>query len=271
MPILQLRDGLRMHYDEAGSGPVLVLLHGLGSSSRDWEHQVPAFAAHYRVIVPDLRGSGASDKPRGPYRIADFAADVWALLDELGIDRAAIVGLSMGGATAFEMAATRPQAVRRLVVVNCGPSFPVNSPRKLFEVAMRLMVVRLLGMQRMAEIVGARLFPAPDQAAIRAEFTRRYAGNEKQHYLWSLRSLPGWSVVIRLGRIDCPALMIAAEHDYTPVTEKQVAVDCLARGELAVIANSRHATPIDSPEQFNRVVLEFLGRGADQQNSNVAE
>ncbi|MDN5937067.1 MAG: alpha/beta hydrolase [Salinisphaera sp.] len=260
MPIAEVRSGVRLHYVESGEGPALVLLHGLGSSGRDWEQQIPEFARHYRVIVPDLRGSGESDKPKGPYRIADFAEDIWALLDTLGIERAHLVGLSMGGATVFEMAARQSQRVTRLVVVNCGPAFPLNSARALFEVGMRLLVVRLKGMPKMAELVGQRLFPKAEQTALRAEFTRRYAHNNKKHYLWSLRSLPGWTVVERLKNIQAPALMVAAENDYTPVAVKQAAVDALPDGELAVIAGSRHATPIDSPEVFNRVVLDFLGR-----------
>lgn len=258
MPRLQVRGRVRIHYREAGSGPPVVLLHGLGSSGRDWEYQLPAFAERYRVIVPDLRGAGESDKPRGPYRIADYAEDTWALLDKLGVGRVSLVGLSMGGATAFEMAATRPERVAKLAVVNCPPSFTIDSPRKALEVGMRLAVVRLLGMERMAEIVGRRLFPEPEQSELKAEFVRRYAANDKRHYLWALRSLPGWQVLDRLERIDCPALMVAAEHDYTPVAEKQAAVDRLPDGHLQVIRNSRHGTPIDQAETFNRVVLDFL-------------
>lgn len=258
MPEIQVRDTIRIHYEEQGQGQALVLLHGLGSSSRDWEYQIPEFASHYRVIAPDFRGSGQSDKPRGPYSIADYAEDTWALLDKLDITSAHLVGLSMGGATAFEMAVRRPERVLNLVVVNCPPSFALSSPRKWFELAMRLAVVRLLGMDKMAEVVGKRLFPEPEQADLKATFQQRYAANHKQHYLWSLRALAGWSVLGRLRRIQAPALMLTAEHDYTPEAEKQVAVNELPRGQLQVIRQSRHATPIDQPEAFNAAVLEFL-------------
>ncbi|MDT0617792.1 alpha/beta hydrolase [Salinisphaera sp. P385] len=260
MPSVTLADGVRLHYREAGQGEPLVLLHGLGSSGADWEYQIPAFAEHYRVIVPDLRGSGDSDKPRGPYRISRFADDIWQLLDALDIESARLVGLSMGGATAFEMAASQPQRTTALVVVNCPPDFAITSLRKLLEVAMRLAVVQCLGMPRMAAMIGDRLFPDADQAELRETFVQRYGANRKREYLWSLRSLPGWSVTDRLSRIDCPALMVAAANDYTPVAEKQVAVDALPRGELSVVDNSRHATPIDSPDRFNALVLDFLQR-----------
>ena len=238
-----------------------MLLHGLGSSGRDWEYQIPEFAKHYRVIAADFRGSGASDKPKGPYSIADYAEDTWALLDKLNVTKAHLVGLSMGGATAFEMAVRRPERVLNLIVVNCPPSFALSSPKKWFELAMRLTVVSLLGMDKMAEIVGKKLFPDAGQEDLKAQFQERYAANKKQHYLWALRSLAGWTALDRLKRIDAPALMLTAEHDYTPVAEKQVAVDKLPRGKLQVIKHSRHATPIDQPAAFNAAVLDFLKGG----------
>ncbi len=264
MPKIQVRDTVNIHYLHQGEARAengtLVLLHGLGSSSRDWEYQIPEFARHYQVIAPDFRGSGASDKPKRPYRIADYAEDTWALLDKLDIGKAHIVGLSMGGATAFEMAARRPERVSKLVVVNCPPSFALSSPKKWFELVLRLAIVRALGMHKMAEVVGKRLFPDPGQEALKEQFQERYSANDKQHYLWALRSLAGWSALGRLQRIEAPALMLAAENDYTAVAEKQIAVDRLPRGELKIIKNSRHATPIDQPEAFNQAILEFLQR-----------
>src|SRR5207237_10655571 len=106
MPTPQLGD-LRCHYLEEGSGPPLVLLHGLGSSARDWEFQFHVYSRSFRVIAPDLRGFGASER-KGPFRIEQFAQDVWALLTQLGIDTFRLVGYSMGGAVALEMATSQP-------------------------------------------------------------------------------------------------------------------------------------------------------------------
>lgn len=255
-------NGVRIHYLDEGDAkqPVMVLLHGLGSSARDWEYQIPDFAAQYRVIAPDFRGFGESEQPPGPYSIALFAEDVWALLDDLGVKAVHLVGLSMGGATAFEMAAQQPRRVTKLVVVNCPPSFVIDSWKNRLELWLRLGVVKFLGMRRMATIIGARLFPRADQREIREVFEQRYAANDKRPYLDAVNALVGWSVLTRLDRIVCPALIISAEHDYTEVDEKQVAVDGLPRGELKVIADSRHATPLDQTEAFNRSVLDFLGR-----------
>src|SRR5579859_4812705 len=99
MPTAKL-DGVDIHYESTGTGPAVLLLHGLGSSGRDWEYQIPSLTG-YRVIAPDLRGHGRSSKPGGRYSIAGFAADMAGLLRALGARPAHVVGLSLGGAVAF--------------------------------------------------------------------------------------------------------------------------------------------------------------------------
>ncbi|MFX5610710.1 alpha/beta hydrolase, partial [Acinetobacter baumannii] len=97
--------------------PVL-LLHGLGSSARDWEYQLPALLGRYRLLVPDLRGHGRSGKPRGGYSMAGFAEDCAALLDRLGCGPVHLVGISMGGMIGFQLACDRPDLLRSLTIVN---------------------------------------------------------------------------------------------------------------------------------------------------------
>lgn len=80
-------DGCQLHYEDYGHGAPLLLVHGLGSSTRDWEYQIPVLAQHYRVLALDVRGHGRSDKPREAYRIADFAEDVAALIEHLQLPR----------------------------------------------------------------------------------------------------------------------------------------------------------------------------------------
>ena len=107
VPFLTL-NGVRIHCEERGAGAPLLMLHGLGGSCDDWRFQVPAFALRYRVVTPCLRGFGKSERPRGGYSIAQHASDAFALLDVLGIERSHVLGHSMGGAVAFEMALERP-------------------------------------------------------------------------------------------------------------------------------------------------------------------
>ena len=105
-----------------GSGTTpLVLLHGLGSSADDWFLQLPAFAPHYLCVAVDLRGHGLSDKPAGRYSVGSFAADVAGLIRTLDLAPAHILGLSLGGMVAQQMAIAHPQVVRSLVLLNTLP------------------------------------------------------------------------------------------------------------------------------------------------------
>ncbi|MEO8803656.1 MAG: alpha/beta hydrolase, partial [Rudaea sp.] len=117
MPKIEV-DSTELYYECAGSGPPLLLIHGLGSSGDDWAFQLDDFSREHTLILPDLRGSGRSAKPHGPYTIIQFASDLWALLDALSIEHVDIVGFSLGGAVAQEMALIRPTHVRRMVLCN---------------------------------------------------------------------------------------------------------------------------------------------------------
>jgi len=118
----QFVNGFLLRYEMWGEGQTpLVLLHGLGSSADDWLLQLPAFAPHYLCVPLDLRGHGSSDKPPGRYSVALFAADVAALLDRLKLGPAHILGLSLGGLVAQQLAMDHAAIVRSLVLINTFP------------------------------------------------------------------------------------------------------------------------------------------------------
>ena len=117
MPLVSL-DHIELHYESEGQGETVVCIHGLGSSGADWAFQVPALREHFQVITPDLRGAGLSGKPSGPYSIEEFAADLWKLVDHLHVERCHLVGFSLGGAVALEMALQRPESAQRLMMIN---------------------------------------------------------------------------------------------------------------------------------------------------------
>src|SRR5262245_25300986 len=119
-------NGTRIAFIDEGQGAAVLLVHGLGGSHDDWRLQWPVIAAGHRVIVPDLRGFGASRRDE-PFTIAQHARDLAALLAALGIERAAVVGLSMGGAVALELSLRAPQRVAALVLANTAPAFRLTS------------------------------------------------------------------------------------------------------------------------------------------------
>jgi len=251
-------NGITLYYDIRGVGQPLLFIHGLGSSSRDWEFQVTEFSRWYQVITLDLRGHGQSDKPAGPYSMAMFAADTAGLLTALGIEAVHVVGVSLGGGVAFQLALDAPRAIKTLTVVNSAPELVVRSFKHKLAIWQRLAIVRLLGMRKMGEVLSRRLFVKPEEDAVRETFVERWAENDQRAYLAALRAMIGWSVVARLGSIECPTLVMAAEHDYTPLSVKQGYAAQIPNAELVVIRDSRHATPVDQPQEFNRALRQFL-------------
>ncbi|MBP6015368.1 MAG: alpha/beta fold hydrolase [Candidatus Promineofilum sp.] len=253
-------NGINLHYETVGQGAPLLFLHGLGSRGEDWTAQIPFFARNYRVITADMRGHGQSDKPPGPYSVSMMAHDVLDLLDGLQIDAAHIVGLSMGGMIAFQLAVDRPERVRSLVIVNSGPALVARTAGEWLRIQQRLWLAQLFGPARTGRFLSRRLFPKPDQSLLRAQFIERWAQNDRDAYLAALRALVGWTVLERIGEIQCPVLVIAGDRDYTPLELKREYTARIRGAHLVVIEDSGHATPIDQTDKFDESVLEFLER-----------
>lgn len=247
-----------LHYEEYGHGAPLVLIHGLGSSTCDWEKQIPVLCAHYRLIVMDVRGHGRSDKPAQRYSIEGFSADLLALIEHLGLGPVHLVGWSMGGMIGFQLAVDEPAWVKSLCIVNSAPQVKVRSPDDYWQWFKRWSLMRILSLETIGKALGAKLFPKPEQTALRLEMARRWAKNDKRAYLASFDAIVGWGVQERLSQVACPTLVICADHDYTPVAQKEAYVQLLPDARLVVIADSRHATPLDQPERFNQTLLQFL-------------
>ena len=262
MPTVLVGD-IQVFYERTGAGQPILLIHGLGSSVRDWEFQVPAFAPQYEVIAADLRGHGRSAKPRGRYRVPQFAADMAGLLRALDVAPAHIVGLSLGGMVALELALSYPDLVRSLIMINSGPEAPASSVRERLGLVgvylRRVATVRLRGMRRMSEALVGLLLPEPGQATLRRTVSVRWAANDPRAYLAALRAIGGWSARARLPTLHCPTLVVAADQDYTPVAYKAAYCARIPQGELVVIAGSRHLTPLDRPAELNAAILRFLG------------
>lgn len=257
MPTAQV-NGASIYYECEGSGPPLLMIHGLGSSGDDWAFQREDFARHFTVILPDLRGSGRSEKPNGPYSIAQFASDLWALLDALDVRSANILGFSLGGAVAQEMALLQPDRVSKLVLCNALANYRTDTPRKWLEARMQVALVHLLGLRRTAQLIANRLFPHEDQAPKRQRVVDVVGANPKQAYLAAIHALIGWSALERIHAITCPVLILAAEFDYTPLDEKRAEATRFPHAEFVEVKGSRHGTPFDAIEEFNSRVLDFL-------------
>ena len=254
-----LLDTIELAYGEAGSGPPLVMIHGLGGSRDDWTLQIEDFSTHYRLIRPELRGHGQSPRPPGPYRVELFAADVAMLMMRLEARPAHVVGLSLGGAVAMQLALDYPELVRSLTLVNTASHFISPDWRQRLMGVRRFAALYLGGMEKVAQDVAGRLFPLLEQAAIRSEAIARLTANDPVAYRNALWAVARFNVTDQLPSIACPALVVSGDRDYAvPLASKERLAECIPGCRLEVIGDSGHATPLDQAEAFNQVVLQFL-------------
>ncbi len=196
MPFVEVK-GINCAYEVHGEGPALVLIHGLGSSARDWAPQIQAFAPDHSVIAVDLYGHGRSTEMPPHCRMHDFAGQVAAVLKKEAVAQAHLVGISLGGAVALQLALEFPALLKSLVVVNSRPDFTPQSWGDRLMVLQRLLVIRLMGMRQMGKLLSAKLFP--ESFDLQQQFIERYSLNSKTKYLHSLKALLCWDVSDRLG------------------------------------------------------------------------
>lgn len=250
-------NGVRIACEVTGQGPGLLLLHGLGGSHEDWIRQVTAFSRRFRVVVPDLRGFGESEKQE-PYTIQQHARDAAGLLAALGMRGAHVVGLSMGGAVAMELALTRPECVASLVLANTAPSFELHGWQRRYMAFSRLLLASLFGVGGVAKLFDKTVFPAPHQERLRHKLMQRASRTSRWVYIASIRSLVRWDAEDRLGSITAPTLVIGAEHDFTDIHEKRRWAALIPGARVVMLPGSRHRSELDAPEAFNEAVVGFI-------------
>ncbi len=262
MPYQEI-NGIRLRYETWGVGETpLLLLHGLGSSADDWFMQLPAFAPYFQCVAVDLRGHGLSDKPDGPYSVALFAADAAALLTAIGAAPAHVLGLSLGGMVAQQLAIAYPHLVRSLVLINTLPGIWPPSWH-IVRVGLRRLSApwRSRTMADQAARVAADLFPRPQQAFLRAQVQARLASNDPEAYRKATLAVAAFRPGRALQRIVCPVLIVAGEKDrVVPRLYQERLRRALPAAEFVLIPGVGHASNVEAPDAVNDAVLAFLRR-----------
>jgi pimeloyl-ACP methyl ester carboxylesterase len=268
--------GHRITYREAGEPgqPVLLLVHGITSSSATWDPVLPALAEHAHVIAPDLLGHGESDKPQTDYSLGSLASVLRDLLERLGHDRADVVGHSLGGGVAMQFAYQYYQHCDRMVLVASGGLGREVSPALraatlpgaefvLPVIAHRRVLAAGAGLTRVLDRLPLRLRPSISEAA------RGYAsladGPARSAFVYTLRSVvgPGGQRVgaddrlyLSAGR---PTLIVWGALDTViPVSHAYAAHEAIPDSRLEIFEQSRHFPHQDEPQRFARVLLDFL-------------
>ncbi len=250
---------------EAGEGPSVVFLHGLGGTRTAWDPQLRGLADRFRCIAWDMPGYGAS-APLGKLTFAAIADSLAGLLDTLELDVADFVGLSFGGMHALHMAIRHPARVRRLVLADTSPAFGLDGTTAVEWRAARLEPIeRGLSPADMADsAIGAAIDAICAGAldpAIRRELVASFGRISAGGFRAAVERLPDHDVRDDLGNIGCPALVIVGESDReTPVAYAEALAAGLPNGTLEVLGGVGHLSPSEAPERFNELVSEFLGR-----------
>jgi pimeloyl-ACP methyl ester carboxylesterase len=253
------RDGVRIWVETRGKGSPLVLIHGLGMSTKLWRDQIEPFGAHHRTVALDLRGFGRSDRPtgRGVYAIEEMARDVAAVVRTLPDASAHVLGTSMGGFVALALALAEPARCRSLVL--CHTAARMSIPADVL--ASRLEALAHVSMEEYGRLIATQALglSSPELFDWVAGMV---AANDRAAYAQVLtEGLAAFDVTARVGEIDLPTLVVVGERDRViPAAEGRALAAKLPHAEVVTLPGVGHLGYAERPPDFNAAVLGFLAR-----------
>jgi pimeloyl-ACP methyl ester carboxylesterase len=192
--------------------------------------------------------------------MAQLADDAVGLLEALAAAPAHVIGLSLGGMIAYQLAVSHPDHLRSLTVVSSAPQVVARTQRQRLALGLRLGMIHALPIALLNRVFAWYMFPERGQAGLRRLLIERWAGNDRRSYLAALKAVLGWSVADRLGAIRCPVLIVVGQRERGPLDTRGAYVSWIPDVRIAEIPGARHAVPVDQPQRFNAAVLGFLDR-----------
>jgi 3-oxoadipate enol-lactonase len=254
--------GIQMFYREDGHGDHVVWIQGLGLDHRGWALQIPLFAQHYCCLTFDNRDAGQTDRSPSPYTIKTMADDTIRLMDALAIKQAHIVGLSMGGAIAQELAINHPGRVRRLVLV---ATYTSGDPRGTDLLSSFVLMRARFSRAEYLRAIGPWIYSYQDylipglvESAIKKGLEDLYFLPAKV-YARQVEAATGHFTEDRLKQIHAPTLIVAGDEDLlTPMRFARTLHDGIPAAKLVVLQGTGHALIWTRAEEFNNLVLSFL-------------
>ena len=241
-------NGSTLHYETAGEGVALVLLHGIGSNSRSWRRQLNGLSDGFKVIAWDAPGYGRSSDPAGRPSMAFYASCLRGLLDAIGVDHIYLLGHSTGGVVAQEFYRSYPEYVRRLILADTRY---MGSPQVLEQ---RMTMIRTMAPAQMAAERAGKLLSrsAPDELI--RETVSIMSEVRRPGYEFAAIALAECDTRDVLRSLRVPTLLIwGAEDEITPLWNEMP-----PGARLEIIPNAGHLCYAERPEEFNRIVREFL-------------
>jgi len=243
-------NGVEIDYEVSGSGPTLLLSHGYGSTRHMWDEQHRALGDRWRVVSWDMRGHGQTDSPADPkqYSAALTVADMRALLEHVGAERAIVGGLSLGGYVSLAFALAHPAMTQALVICDSGPGYRNAEARAQWN-------------QRAEERAANLEAKGLDALARRSRETQQAVHRSAQGLAHAARGMlaqEGSQVIDGLATIRVATLVIVGDQDQPFVAPSEYMAKKIPGARLAVIPGAGHSSNLDQPEIFNRVLRDFL-------------
>jgi 3-oxoadipate enol-lactonase len=260
MPFMRVND-IQLAYTDVGSGAPVVFIHGYPFNRSLWNEQLDALSGTYRVVAPDLRGFGESDRPEGPATMNRMAQDVAQLMDGLGISRAVIAGLSMGGYVALAFCKQFPSRVSALVLADTRAQGDTEEGKQTR--AQQAEKALSEGMAGIADAMLPKLL-TPETVSKRPEVVKRIRD-------MMLKTKPEGAAAALMGMaeredqtefissINAPTLILVGSEDaITPVADSETMHSKIAGSRLVVIENAGHVSNLEQTDKFNEALVGFL-------------
>lgn len=266
MPLADV-NGIQLYYQAHGQGQALILMPGLGAGHTAWFRQLPAFRKHFRVVTFDPRSIGRSDRPEQPYGFRALADDVVGLMDHLSVGKAHILGQSLGGIVAQEVAVDYPDRVMKLVLVGSG--IVGGDDNFISPALMETMGIRAVGQQidfsklntskTMSVLIGLSFDKWAYRTAMRF-LSRFFVKREMFDGLSDqIRAMSGHNTVDRLHLIKAQTLVITgAEDRIVSPRASEVLAAKIPNARLVMVKGGSHGFNVEMTSRFNREVLDFL-------------
>ncbi len=255
------RNGVKVYYETFGQGTPIVFLHPFTTNRYIWSNQIFTFARDHKVIVVDERGHGLSDKPESGYAISEMAADVVAILDDAGVDKAVLVGNSIGGMIAMQTSLDAPDRVLGLLILSSGTNLSAALPPEAGQAFVDNFEAAFDGLLEGATSAKTKR-DKPEVCGYAADVYR--VGDNFTHAVFLANAgdpngVFNWNITDRLKDIRQPTLVIAGEEDQaTTVEVNQVLADNIPGAQLKVVPDVGHFYQQERPVDFNNDLRSFL-------------
>ena len=244
-------NGIELDYQASGSGPAVLLSHGYSATRHMWDDQHAALGEQHRVISWSMRGHGETESPADPAQYsADLTvADMRALLAHLGVERAVIGGLSLGGYVSLAFYLAHPEMVRALVICDSGPGYRSADARAAWNQRAQ---------ERAAALEARGLETLGKSREVRESLGLHRSAQGLAHAARGMLAQEGSRVIDGLSRIAVPTLIIVGDQDQPFLAPCEYMAKKIPGARLEVIRGAGHSSNLDQPEAFNRVLLDFL-------------